>query len=83
MKKLKIVLHSSNNTNPLFIELRIDDGLASALQTLKVTRAEFLVSDDTQHPVLKGLSLLDSIPDLSKLGQQPLKADLDDYHSIS
>lgn len=83
MKKLKIVLHSSNNTAPLFIELRIDDGLAKTLQILKVTRAEFLITDDFQHPALQGLPLLGSIPDLNKLPKAAPKADLNDYHSLS
>ena len=61
MKQLRIVLHNATENRPLFMDFRIDDRLAAAIKAMKVSRAEFLVSDT---PII---SMGEGVPDLNKL----------------
>lgn len=79
MKKLRIVVHNQENL-PLFIELMIDDGLATALDSFKVRRVEFLISDMNLLSFPQGIpNRKTPIVDLGNLPKTPPKADLGDF----
>ena len=61
VKQLRIVLHNSLENRPLWMDFRIDDTLAAAIKNMKVSRAEFLVSDT---PIF---NLGEGVPDLNKI----------------
>lgn len=57
MKSLRIVLHNKEN-RPIFMDFMIPDELAKVIEGVKVTRAEFLISDKSFR----------SLPDFGNLG---------------
>lgn len=61
MKQLRIVLYNAEANRPLWMDFRIDDALAAAIKSMKVSRAEFLVSDT---PIF---NLGEGVPDLNKV----------------
>lgn len=74
MKSLRIVIHN-DSSRPIFIDFRIPDDLARALESVKVTRAEFLIKDTPFY----------SVPDLGKSlgGIVDLSSGLNDFRITS